>query len=448
MLHTPMRREFLRSAGAASLALALGAPAFGRQAAGDAPVDPLASIRSQLKDPSKPFTLVVRFTLKPGTYERVRPIFDAAAAGTAAEPGVVQYDFHQSPSNPNQFALLEQWRSLADLEAHIAQPYTAAALKALADNVDGQPVVELYQRVGDPARAPSTFASGFYRFSIGSIKATAVSDGFLEFSPIHPTWGPEVEKAELDRLLSSAFLSTERATAECTCLVLRMGGETVLIDTGCGTMFGPNLGRLGQNLEAAGIKPSDITAVVLTHAHPDHVGGLFDFAGKPMFPGAQLFLTKAEHDFWTVAPDLSAVAVPDEWKTAWTSGAQARLGAYKQRLNLVKPGDRILDGIEVLDTSGHTPGHASLLVSAGSESLLVTGDVLAHHVVGIEAPAIGTIFDTDRAKALSARAALLDRAATDRLRVFMFHGAWPGLGRIRRGSGAQPYFWVLEPMQW
>lgn len=444
MLHTPLRRDFLRSAGAASLALALGGPAFGRQT----PADPLASIRAQLKDPSKPFTLVVRFALKPGSFERFRPIYAAAVAGTAGEPGAVQYDFHQSPSNPNQFVLLEQWRSLADLESHFVQPYTAAALQALAENVDGPFAVEVYQRVGEPARAPSPFAAGFYRFAIGSISATAVSDGYLEFSPLHPTWGPDVEKAELDRVLSSAFLSTERATAECTCLVLRVGGETILIDTGCGTTFGPNLGRLGQNLDSAGIKASEITAVVLTHAHPDHVGGLFDFAGKPMFPGAQLFLTRAEHDFWTIAPDLSGVAIPDEWKAGWIAGAQARLDAYKQRLNLVKPGDRILDGIEVLDTAGHTPGHCSLLVSAGSQSLLVTGDVLAHHVLGIEAPAIGTIFDTDRAKALSARSAMLDRAATDGSRVFMFHGAWPGLGRIRRAAGARAYTWLLEPMQW
>lgn len=109
---------------------------------------PLADLRASLKDPSKPFTLIVTFELKADAVERFAAIADEAAAGTGTEAGVLQYDFHQSAKNPAQFVLFEQWRSLDDLAAHLALPHTQKLLAALGDITAKPTSLEAYQLVG------------------------------------------------------------------------------------------------------------------------------------------------------------------------------------------------------------------------------------------------------------------------------------------------------------
>src|SRR5262249_47048913 len=140
------------------------------------------------------------------------------------------------------------------------------------------------------ARAPLTnrSAPSFYRFKVGALEATVVSDG-----PIGPMGDPATmfvgaSKEEVGRMLADNFLPADQVVIEQNALVVNTGERLVLFDTGTGAtnMFGPTTGRLLSSLQVAGIFASDIDAVVLTHAHPDHCWGLMVDDGKPQFPNA------------------------------------------------------------------------------------------------------------------------------------------------------------------
>ena len=140
-------------------------------------------------------------------------------------------------------------------------------------------------------------AGGYYRFTIGDVEAVVISDGGLSFQPIQPNWAPEASKEELEGNLRSAFLPTDRITLDVNTLLLNIGGELILVDSGAGNLFGPSLGKQRERLSAAGVAPAQVTGVVLTHAHGDHFGGLLDGDGKRVFPNATYFASKTEVDY-------------------------------------------------------------------------------------------------------------------------------------------------------
>ncbi len=307
---------------------------------------------------------------------------------------------------------------------------------------------------GAPEAAPpppalkGTQAGGYYRFTVGDAEAIVISDGALSFQPIQPTWAPEAKKEELEAALRSAFLPTDRIALEVNTLLIRIGGELILVDSGAGGLFGPSLGKVRERMEAAGVKPSQVTGVVLTHAHGDHFGGLLDGEGKPVYPNATYFASKTEVDFWTGAdPDLSKLRVPAENKRVFVDNAKRYLGAIKDRLTPVTAGRKIVEGMEVVEAPGHTPGHIALLVTSGKESLLNSADTFHHHVLMFSRPEWTSAFDVDPGMGAQTRRKILDRAAADGLRVLGYHLPFPGIGHVRAVKGGA-FEWLPEPWSW
>ena len=291
-------------------------------------------------------------------------------------------------------------------------------------------------------------AGGYYRFVIGEIEAVVISDGGLSFKPIQPTWAPEASKEDLEGMLRSAFLPTDRLNLEVNTLLLKIGGELVLVDTGAGNLFGPTLGKMPERLAASGVRPEQVTAVVISHAHGDHFGGLLDAAGKPVFPNAAYFASKTEIDYWTgPAPDMSKLRIPDENKKVFAANAKRYLGAIKDRLAPVSAGQKILPGMEVLSAPGHTPGHIALLVSSGKEALLNAADTVHHHVLMFAHPEWTSAFDSDPKLAAETRRKIFDRAAAEGLRVLGYHLPFPGIGHVRTSKGGG-FEWLPEPWSW
>jgi glyoxylase-like metal-dependent hydrolase (beta-lactamase superfamily II) len=287
---------------------------------------------------------------------------------------------------------------------------------------------------------------GFYRFSVGDFDAAVVSDGQIVFQPVQPTWAPEASKEQIEGTLAEAFLPTDRITLHVNTMVLKRGNDLIVVDAGAGTLFGPATGKMGGRLAALGVSPEKVTAVILTHAHGDHFGGLLDKEGKPAYPNAAHFVSKTELDFWTAPePDLSKTGIPPENRKTFIAGVQKYLGALKDRISPAEPGRSILPGIEVVGAPGHTPGHIALLVTSGKESLFNTADSV-HHAIIFERPEWTLAFDVDPKQAVVTRRKILDRAASDRLRVLAYHLPFPGLGHVRPMKGA--YAWVPEPWSW
>lgn len=291
----------------------------------------------------------------------------------------------------------------------------------------------------------SPVAGGYFPVPFGDIELLIVTDGHGLFKPAQPIFAPGIPATAFEAVLKDNFLPAGAVDIAFNVLVIRTGDDIILVDTGCGASFGPDSGRLPDNLRAAGIDPGEVTAILLTHAHPDHIGGLLDKEDQPVFPHASLHIAAPEYDFWTgAAPDFSKSKFPDPGATAfWVQLATKGLAAYRGRLHLFHDGDQLFDIVYARIVPGHTPGHTLFTISSGNESIIHMGDISHDHVVLLAHPEWGVGFDTDFEVAAQARRNILGELATGRHRTFSCHLPWPGLGYIRpRDKGFE---WVVQP---
>ncbi len=207
------------------------------------------------------------------------------------------------------------------------------------------------------------------RFVQGEFEITIVSDGYITvpIDIVAPEGTPE-ERDEI--LLRTGNPKAGLVESKTNIPVIRKGNDLILVDIGSGNKYQPSDGRLSANLDAAGIDAGAITKVVFTHAHPDHVWGTLTEAGSLRFPNATYYVGATEWDFW-MDPDY-LTNMPDVLHE-FALGAQRDLGAIKDRVVMLKPGDDIVTGLRALDTAGHTPGHLSLEM-AGGEGLIISAD--------------------------------------------------------------------------
>jgi glyoxylase-like metal-dependent hydrolase (beta-lactamase superfamily II) len=294
------------------------------------------------------------------------------------------------------------------------------------------------------AKAPltNTQAPAFYRFKFGAIEATVVSDG-----PIGPLGEPSAvflgaPKEEIGKMLSDNFLATDNVVFEQNVLVVNTGERLVLFDTGMGAtkMFGPDTGRLLTSLEAAGIDPNGVDAVVLTHAHPDHCWGLMGDDGKPNFPNAQVYMAETDFEFWTDEAKLSQEAIKP-----MVEGTRKFLRPNRERIVFVKDGQEFLPGIQAMAAPGHTVGHTVYIATSQGQSLCFAGDFVHHHVLSIERPRLAFAFDTDATQAVDTRLRTLDMFASQRLPFLACHFPWPGIGHVAKQGDSFRY--IAMPMR-
>lgn len=292
------------------------------------------------------------------------------------------------------------------------------------------------------AKAPflRTQVPYFYRFPHGRMQATIVSDGPLPIGdPVQAFKG--TSPAELTKLLSESYLSTSNVVLEQNALVVNTGDKLVLFDTGLGpvTMFGTTTGRLRTSLREASIQPEQIDAVVLSHAHPDHVAGLVDARGRRNFPNAQIYLSQADHDFWTDEKKLAG-----ELKD-FVRIARSSLTPYRGRIIHFKDGQEILPGITAMAAPGHTVGHCVFMITSEAKSLCYAGDLAHHQIIAIQRPRIEFAFDTDAKQAAQTRVRMLDMLASKRIPLLAYHFAWPGFGHVSKHADGFRYY--AAPME-
>lgn len=267
--------------------------------------------------------------------------------------------------------------------------------------------------------------------SVGDHAITILSDGHLSL-PMNFVL-PEQSQEEIEALLKPHGLPTDALAPDCNITLMTSGDRVVLFDAGSGPNFQPTAGALPSNLEEAGLSPADITDVIFTHAHPDHLWGILDEFDDPLYPDARLWVPQAEWDYWRA--DDTLANMPEERKS-FVVGAQSRFEAIEDRVEMILPGQEVLPGVEAVDTAGHTPGHMSYMIHGGSESLLVIGDAITNAVISFEKPEWASGSDQDRDLGIKTRKALLDRMAQDRARVIGFHFPHPGGGFVERSGTA------------
>lgn len=261
--------------------------------------------------------------------------------------------------------------------------------------------------------------------SLGSATLTTVSDGSLVL-PGSFIFDP-MPKAELAPILAEYGVSPERLTPECNLALYRDGTNTVLFDVGAGPDFVPTTGNIVESLDVLGLSPEDVTHVVFTHAHPDHIWGLLDEFDDPVFTDATYMMGRAEWDYWW---DPDTVNTIGDARAAHAVGAKRRMEAIEDTVSFFDDGDEILPGIAATLTPGHTPGHMAFEVRQGTDAALIVGDAIGNHHVAFRKPEWHSGSDQEPALAAQTRATLFDRLTAEQLSIVGFHLPNGGMGRV------------------
>jgi glyoxylase-like metal-dependent hydrolase (beta-lactamase superfamily II) len=292
------------------------------------------------------------------------------------------------------------------------------------------------------ARAPklTTQPSYFYRFNLGGAQVTVVSDGPLPLGPPKGTF-VGIPDEDIKKMLTDNFLSPDNIVLEQNSPIVNMGEKLVLFDTGMGTSkaFGPTTGRQQKSMAEAGIKPEDIDAVVFTHAHIDHIGGVVDDSGKVLFPNAQFYIAQSDFDYWTDEKKM------DGPLKDFVIHARKNLLPVRDRLVFYKDGQEVLPGVTAMAAPGHTVGHHIFMITSDGKSMAFLGDLTHHQILLLEKPRMQFSYDTDPKQAAESRVKMLDMLAANKIPVMSYHYPWPGYGHVvKTGEG---FHYIAEPMQ-
>ncbi|MCC1481382.1 MBL fold metallo-hydrolase [Roseibaca sp. Y0-43] len=270
------------------------------------------------------------------------------------------------------------------------------------------------------ARATTTLEAGGARLDM-------VSDGNLVL-PFDTTL--ESLPAEfLAELRDRYGLTGDQMTPPCNHTLLRDGDRTVLFDVGAGFDFMPSAGMLPDSLAEMGIAPEDVTHLVITHGHPDHIWGLLDDFDEPFLPNAEIIMGRAEWEYWMDPTTIDTIGAE---RQSFAVGAARRLEMIADQVTLIEDGAEVVPGVLAVASHGHTPGHMSYQVQVGGQGVLVTGDAIGNGHVAFERPTFASASDQDPETGATTRAALLDRITADDLLVAGFHVGDGGLGRAEK----------------
>ncbi len=262
--------------------------------------------------------------------------------------------------------------------------------------------------------------------TVGGVEVQGLSDGTL---PTSVDKVVDMDAAQVERLVGGTDNGTFHIPVNN--FVIRRGGNVIMIDAGAGNTMYPTLGKLPNNLRAAGIDASAVTHVVITHLHGDHANGLVDDNGNAHYPNAEIVVHEIEADFW-MGPDRANDIDKVKGNRART---KINLKPYLDRIHRVRGSEEYL-GFAPVIAPGHTPGHTCWLLTApGGGGFMALGDVVHVSAIQIPHPDAGMIYDLDKDQAVKSRKRILDMAASERLAIAGAHVNAPGFGHVvRKGA--------------
>lgn len=272
----------------------------------------------------------------------------------------------------------------------------------------------------------STKTPDFNRFRLGDFEVTTLLDGLRPSDGPYPTFGADQSQEAMAELMRQNFLPETKFVNGFTPTLVNTGTELVLFDTGLGEGARPNgQGQLAGAMRAAGYSPDQVSIVVLTHMHGDHIGGLME-GNAPAFPNARYVAGQVEYDFWTS---------PDRAGTPAENGAKlvaAKVKPLAEKTRFIKPGEAVVPGITGEAAFGHTPGHMIYRLESGGKQLILMADTANHFVASLQRPDWHVAFDIDKGQAAETRKRLFGMLAADRLPFIGYHMPFPATGYVEK----------------
>ena len=276
-------------------------------------------------------------------------------------------------------------------------------------------------------------------FKFGKFSFTIIRDGKIVAENPSATFGTNQKPEDVSALLSANFLPTDKFINSFAPVLVDSGTDVILFDTGFGEGGRANgNGQLLAGLRVAGYTPEQVTLVVLTHMHGDHIGGLME-GGAPAFKNARYVAGQVEYDFWK---DPARIGTPAE------NGHKTVLNnvvPLSDKITFVKEGSTVAPGITAIEAFGHSPGHLVFHLESEGKRLMITGDTANHYVLSLLQPDWEVRFDFDKARAAATRKQVFDMIATDRVPFIGYHMPFPAVGFVEKQG--QGYRFVPETYQ-
>jgi glyoxylase-like metal-dependent hydrolase (beta-lactamase superfamily II) len=306
------------------------------------------------------------------------------------------------------------------------------------------PLGALTARAAVPPAA--TQAPGFYRYKVGAIECTSVNDGARTF-PLPDTFVKNVPKEEALAAAEAAYMPKGMVTVPFNPQLINTGSKLVLIDAGSGAgALEPTkgaVGRMMQNLAAAGVDAKNIDIVVMSHLHPDHTNGIRAADGSLAFPNAELMVPAKDWEFWT-SEENAAKAQSNPMMKNYFADVKKTFAGIESKVTKYDGGKEVAPGITPIAVPGHTPGHMAFAVASGNSKVLIQSDITNIPEFFLRNPDWHVMFDVDPLAAQETRHKFYDMAAAEKALVVGFHFTFPSIGHVEK-DGAK---YRLIPVAW
>ncbi len=264
------------------------------------------------------------------------------------------------------------------------------------------------------------------RYAVGEFEVNTMLDGAVNVGEPQKTFGMNVDAQAFSAHSDENFIPADTFTAFFTPTLVNTGSELVLFDTGVGEGGRPARGNMRSALESAGYTPEQVDVVVLTHMHPDHIGGLME-GGAPTFANARYVTGQKEYDFWA-AMDPEANGV--------TKLMAKNVKPLADKMTFLEDGGSVVSGVTAMAANGHTPGHMIYMLESGGQQLVLAADTANHYVWSLAKPDWEVRFDMDKEAAAASRKSVFGMLASDKIPFVGYHMPFPSVGYVAaQGEG-------------
>ena len=288
-----------------------------------------------------------------------------------------------------------------------------------------------------PARAAAPMLGvsrpSIYRFKLGNFEVTNMLDGYVQGNGPHPTFGNNQPAEAVQAYAKAQGLPPTKMENVYVNTLVNTGKELVLFDAGNAKGRLPTAGKLPELIVTAGYKPEQVDIVVITHGHPDHIGGLVD-GGKLVYPNARYVISEAEFDYWKKGENIA------EARKANREQFMQVVVPLGEKATFLKGEGEVVAGIRAVPVFGHSPGMMAFHIESEGQRLLNWADVANHYVMAIQQPDWHVAFDHDKEAGAATRKRVFDMVSADRTAVVGYHMPFPSVGFVEKAGTS--YRWV------